>query len=454
MAVSSPKPKFDLVILGASGFTGKHVLKEALKFLSTNPTSPSSPLNFTSLAIAGRDPSKLAQTLRWAAQPNPPPPIPIIAADTADPPSLRALCGGTRLVLNCAGPFRRHGEPVVAACVAGGCDYLDITGESEFMERVERGYHAAALERGALVVSACGFDSVPAEMGFLFHSRQWAAPARPNQVEAYLGLESERRIVGNFGTFESAVIAVKDLKEMERSRVTRVRPKIPGPPPKGEIIEHQKKIGLWGVTLPSADATLVGRTLSILTESPHGLPGLNESAEMVEKRKAFWTSVKPAHFGVKLASKSLLHMLGFIIIGIIIGLLGRSSFGRWLLLKYPSIFTLGGFSKKGPSEEEIASASFKMWFVGHGFSNESLAEQGNTKPDMEIITRVMGPEMGYVTTPIILVQCALILHSQRNNLPKGGVYPPGIVFGPTDLQERLQQNGISFDVISKSSLSS
>ncbi|XP_020202388.1 probable mitochondrial saccharopine dehydrogenase-like oxidoreductase At5g39410 [Cajanus cajan] len=322
------------------------------------------------------------------------------------------------------------------------------------MERVEREHHARAVASGALLVSACGFDSVPAEMGFLFHSRQWVGPARPNRVEAYLGLESERRIVGNFGTFESAVMAVKDLKEMGQSRIDRVKPKIPGPPPKGEIIEHQKKIGLWGVTLPSADATLVGRTLSIVTESPDGLPGVNESAEMVEKRKAFWASVKPAHFGVKLGSKSLLHMFGFIFIGMIIGLLGRTSFGRWLLLRYPSIFTLGGFSKSGPSEEEIASASFKMWFVGRGFSDESLAAQGNTKPDMEIITRVMGPEMGYVTTPIILVQCALVLLSQRNNLPKGGVYPPGIVFGATDLQERLQQNGISFDVISKSSLSS
>jgi len=66
----------------------------------------------------------------------------------------------------------------------------------------------------------------------------------------------------------------------------------------------------------------------------------------------------------------------------------------------------------------------------------------------------MGPEVGYLTTPIILIQCALILLSQRKNLPKGGVYPPGIIFGPTDLQERLQENGISFDVISKSSISS
>ncbi|KAK7316318.1 hypothetical protein VNO77_35268 [Canavalia gladiata] len=451
---ATAKPMFDVVILGATGFTGKHVLKEALKFLNTSTSTSSSTLNFNSIAIAGRDPSRLLQSLQWATRPDPPPSIPIIIADTSDAPSLRAICAQTRLLLNCVGPFRRHGEPVVAACAETGCDYLDITGETEFMERVNRTYHEKALKNGSLVVSACGFDSVPAEMGFLFHSRQWVDRAVPNRVEAYLSLDSKKRIVGNFGTFESAVLAVADLKEMQRSKPTRVSPVIPGPPPKGEIIEHQKKIGLWGVHLPSADATLVGRTLSLLTENPHGLPGLNENDEMVEKRKAFWSSVKPAHFGVKLGAKSLLHMFGFIMIGLIIGVLGRFSFGRWLLLKYPSIFSLGGFSKKGPSEEGIASTSFKMWFIGHGFSNESLAAEGNTKPDMEIVTRIMGPEMGYVTTPIILIQCALVLHSQRNNLPKGGVYPPGIIFGPTDLQERLQQNGISFDVISKSTLSS
>ena len=109
--------KFDLIILGASGFTGKYVLKEALKFLNT----PSSPL--TSIAIAGRSPTKLAQTLQWASKPNPPPSLPILHADTTDPSSLRALCSQTHLILNCVGPFRHHGEPVVAACTDTGCAF-------------------------------------------------------------------------------------------------------------------------------------------------------------------------------------------------------------------------------------------------------------------------------------------------------------------------------------------
>lgn len=227
---------------------------------------------------------------------------------------------------------------------------------------------------------------------------------------------------------------------------------IPGPPPKGPTLQHQKKIGLWAVKLPSADSVVVRRTLSILAENPHGLPGVNESPEQIEKREAFWSTVKPAHFGVRIGTKSLVGIFRIITVGIFMGLFSGFSFGRWLLLKFPSIFSLGWFKKKGPTEDEVKSASFKMWFVGHGFGDGSLASQGNVKPDMEIITRVMGPEIGYVTTPIILVQCALILLSQRNNLPKGGVFPPGIVFGSTDLQQRLQENGISFDVVSKSAL--
>ncbi|KAJ7971030.1 Saccharopine dehydrogenase [Quillaja saponaria] len=448
----SANPPFDLIILGASGFTGKYVVREALKFLNT----PSSPLK--SVALAGRNPAKLAQALQWATRPHPPPPIAILTADTTDSQSLHRLCTQTKLILNCVGPFRLYGEPVVAACVDSGCDYLDICGEPEFMERMETKYHEKALETGSLVISACGFDSVPAELGLIFNSRQWVAPAVPNSVEAYLSLESERRIVGNFGTFESAVLGVANadkLQELRRSRPRRARPVIPGPPPpKGSLIEHQKKIGLWAVKLPSADPIVVRRTLALLTENPQGLLGVNENPELTETRKAFWSTVKPAHFGVKIGSKSLLGVLRFITVGMFIGLLGKTAVGRWLLLNFPSVFSLGWFRKKGPSEDEVQSASFKMWFVGRGFSDNRLASQGNTKPDLEIITRVMGPEIGYLTTPIILLQCAPILLGQRDSLPKGGVYPPGIIFGPTDLQKRIQENGISFDIISKSNLPS
>lgn len=212
-------PTYDIVIFGASGFTGKYVIKEALKFLNT----PSSPLK--SLALAGRNPSRLTQALSWATHPNPPPSIPILTADTTDPSSLHRVASQTKLILNCVGPFRLYGAPVVAACVIAGTDYLDICGEPEFMERMEASYSEEAVKSGSLVVSACGFDSVPAELGMMFNCRQWVSPAVLNHVEAYLSLESEKKLALNFGTYKSAVLGVANadkLQEFRRSRPRRV----------------------------------------------------------------------------------------------------------------------------------------------------------------------------------------------------------------------------------------
>ncbi|KAL0926037.1 hypothetical protein M5K25_004418 [Dendrobium thyrsiflorum] len=446
---SSPTADFDLVIFGASGFTGRYVIREALKFLST-PTCP-----LKTLALAGRNPSKISESLAWAASPCSPPPIPIFYADVSDSSSLLTLFRRTRLVLNCVGPFRLYGDPVVAACVEAGTDYLDICGEPEFMERTEVEYHERAKMTGALVISACGFDSIPAEMGFIFHSRQWESPAAANRVEAYVVLESERSIVGNIGTYMSAVLGVANassLQELRRSRPKRARPQIPGPPFKPKSIERQKSLGLWALKLPSADAIVVRRTFAALTENPQGLQGVLETDEHKVKRRQLWPTVKPAHFGVKIGSKSPWAIIRFIFTGFFIGLFGMFAFGRKLLLRFPGLFSLGWFSKRGPTEEEVNSATFKMWFVGQGYSDVKLAAEGKTKPDTEIITRVSGPEIGYLTTSIILIQCAFIVLSQRKNLPNGGVYPPGIIFGATNLQEQLQANGICFDFISKRSL--
>ncbi|MBA0814331.1 hypothetical protein Gohar_020169 [Gossypium harknessii] len=217
-----PRPLYDIIILGASGFTGKYVVKEALKFLN----APSSPLK--TLALAGRSREKLVKTLQWAAHPSSPPnDVSVIIADTTDLPSLSSLSNQTKLLLNCVGPYRIHGEPVVAACASSGCDYLDITGEPEFMEEMEAKYHEKAMETGSLIVSACGFDSIPAEMGVMFNTRQWVAPAVPNHVTAYVSLESDKRIVGNFATYESAVLGVANMDKLQQLR--RSRPKKPRP---------------------------------------------------------------------------------------------------------------------------------------------------------------------------------------------------------------------------------
>ena len=97
------------------------------------------------------------------------------------------------------------------------------------MERMEAAYHEKAAEKGSLVVSSCGFDSVPAELGLMFNSRRWVPLAVPNKVEAYLSLESEKSVVGNIGTYELAVLGVAsagELQEFRRSRPRSARPVI------------------------------------------------------------------------------------------------------------------------------------------------------------------------------------------------------------------------------------
>ncbi|KAL9258650.1 putative mitochondrial saccharopine dehydrogenase-like oxidoreductase [Drosera capensis] len=369
------QPPYDVVILGASGFTGKHVLREALRHLLF--LFLFLPLFASQIHRHRRpQPTKLLHALSWASHPNtntPPPQIPIIPITITDRASLVTLCSNSRIILNCIGPFRLSGSAVVSACVETGCDYLDICGEPEFMERTEVEWDERAREKGSLVVSACGFDSVPAEMGWLWNARQWKGEERVSGMEAYVVLESEGKgIVGNIATFESAVLGVanvEELVELMKSRGKRARPVILGaPPPKGPTIEHQKELGLWAVKLPSADASVVRRTQMCLAENPGGLPGVNETPDQIAKREEFWSTVKPAYFGVKLGSKSYFVILKFIIIGIFIGLLGRSSIGRWLLLSFPSFFSLGMFRKTGPTEDEVNSASFKMYFVGRGFT--------------------------------------------------------------------------------------
>nr|GEU34557.1 hypothetical protein [Tanacetum cinerariifolium] len=203
------KPIYDVIIFGASGFTGKYVIKEAFKFLSY----PSSPLK--TLALAGRNTKKLSETLAWASTSPLDRLIPFVIADTSNPASLHHMASQAKLIVNCAGPFHFHGERVVYACV----------------------------------------DVVLVEMWFLFNSMQWVCPVVVNRVEAYMNLESDIKVVANYGTYESAVLGlanVDKLKELRQSKQTTARPSIVGPAPaKGLKIDHQKKTGLWAVKLPS-----------------------------------------------------------------------------------------------------------------------------------------------------------------------------------------------------------
>ncbi len=169
----------DIVVLGASGFTGKYVLRELLKFRNPAGREP------RKIAIAGRSKKKLAAALTWAAaaaastsagrrttkdlesslSDDGAPPVVIYEADITNVASLRAVCKKTKVLVSCVGPYRKYGQPVVEACVEAGVDYLDITGEPEFMERMEVLYHEKAKQTGKILFVS---SASPSPLSFFF----------------------------------------------------------------------------------------------------------------------------------------------------------------------------------------------------------------------------------------------------------------------------------------------
>lgn len=132
------------------------------------------------------------------------------------------------------------------------------------------------------------------------------------------------------------------------------------------LIHWEESAGGWAIRFPTADATVVRRTLSTVVENPNGLVKPGEEEPSGDNP---WASIKPVNYGCYVIQKSIVGVIGVFIIGFLLVALGMFKFGQKLLIQYPEIFSLGAFHKEGPSEEEIRQASFKMWFVGRGYSN-------------------------------------------------------------------------------------
>jgi short subunit dehydrogenase-like uncharacterized protein len=162
---------FDLVLFGATGFTGRLVAEVLQARHASDGVGPAGsgrtgPLRW---ALAGRSAARL-QAVRdaLAALPGAGPPPALRVADAADTAALRALAGSTRAVLTTAGPYSRHGEGLARACAEAGTDYLDLCGEPLWMARMVRALQAPAQASGARIVFSCGFDSVPFDLGVVF----------------------------------------------------------------------------------------------------------------------------------------------------------------------------------------------------------------------------------------------------------------------------------------------
>jgi len=380
---------YDIVLFGATGFTGG---------LSAEYLARTMPPN-ASWALAGRNRAKL-EAVRgrlgglWSE-------LPLLSADAADPDSLRELAQSTRLVVTTVGPYANSGEPLVAACADAGTDYLDLTGEPEFVDRCYVGYHARAVETGARLVHSCGFDSIPYDLGVYFTVQQL-----PEGVPLRLRGFVRASAMFSGGTYQSAITAFSRI----RPNLAAVRGRTRAEPPLtdrraravGGRLHHDRDARAWAVPLPTIDGQVVGR-----------------SARALDRYGPDFTY---SHFA---AVKRLPSVLGgAAALAGIAALAQVPPARRWLLARVPA--------GTGPSPQRRARSWFTVRFVGEGGGRR-------------VVTEVAGGDPGYDETAKMLAESALCLAFDEVPPTSGQVTTATAMGGA--LIERLIKAGITFTVV-------
>jgi len=148
---------FDVIVFGATGYTGRLVAEYLLKTYGMAGT--------VNWAIAGRNADKLAQVRALLGVPAS---LPLILADAEQEESLETMASRTKVIISTAGPYQLYGSNLVAACAKTGTDYVDLTGESHWIAAMMAAHEAQAKKTGARLVFSCGFDSIPFDLGVWF----------------------------------------------------------------------------------------------------------------------------------------------------------------------------------------------------------------------------------------------------------------------------------------------
>jgi short subunit dehydrogenase-like uncharacterized protein len=388
LRVTSQRRELDIVVLGATGFTGALTAE----YLAAHGSGASR------WALAGRDRGKL-EALRDRLGVD----VQLLGADISDLASLRRLAEASRVVVTTVGPYLRYGEPVVAACAEAGADYVDLTGEPEFVDRMYVRHHATAERTGARLVHACGFDSIPHDLGALFTVQQ-LPQERPIRVRGYVSASG----LPSGGTLDSAVTSFSRFRQAAAAHAARRRAEpgaggrrvraAPGRP------GYDRDLGAWVLPLPTIDPQIVVR-----------------SARALDR---YGPDFSYSHF-VAVGNPAVAAALTATMAGTF-ALAQLPATRRLLLRLRPS----GG----GPTAQQREKAWFRVRFVG---------EAGRQR----VVTEVAGGDPGYGETSKMLAESALCLANDALPATAGQV-TTAVAMGDA-LRARLERAGISFRVLQR-----
>ena len=408
------QPEFDVVVWGATGFTGRLVAAYLLERYGVDGS--------LRWAMGGRSEEKL-QNIRaelgdGAAD------VPLVVADSHDRKSLDAMAARTRVVCSTVGPFAKYGSDLVAACVSNGTDYCDITGEVAWVRQMIDRHEREARQSGARIVNCCGFDSIPSDLGtfFVVHQMQ----ERHGQACAEVKM-AVRRMSGEFsgGTIDSMLAMV------EKAKSDRALRRVLGNPyslnPEGEqrgpdqsdqkTLLHDKDFDCWTApfVMAAINTRVVRRSNALLdyaygrdfrysecTLTGRGLPGFVSGAGLSAGLGAFLVA---ASF-----SPSRKFMQTFV-------------------LPKPG---------EGPSRDKRENGFFDIVVLGIGASPERPVLRARVKGDRD---------PGYGSTSRMLGESAVCLALDRDLLGvDGGFWTPASAFGDLLIDRLAASAGVTIEL--------
>ncbi len=385
--------ELDVVVFGASGYTGKLVAEYIQSEYGENGS--------VKWAIAGRNREKLEgirEELGLSSD------LSILEVDSNDQGSLNAMTGSTKCVLTTVGPYQLYGSNLVESCAKNGTDYVDLTGEPGWMYEMINAHKETAQASGARIVFSCGFDSIPFDLGVYFVQQaamdKFGKPAQHvrGRVKAMNGEFSG-------GTIASLGATMATLKK------------------KPELIK------------------VLANPFS-LTEGFEGPAQLDDSKVLLDKKLNMWVApfvMAPINTKNIHRSNALLdHQYGEDFCYDEMMIAGEGEEGKQIADAMTSANPMGGDNVpqpgEGPSKESREQGNYDVLFFAD-LGEESIEAR---------VTGDMDP--GYGSTSKMITESAICLIQDCSDLP-GGIYTPAPAMGDKLIQRLEEKAGLTFDII-------
>jgi short subunit dehydrogenase-like uncharacterized protein len=407
--MNSSDREFDVIIWGATGFTGALVAQYLLDQYGVDQS--------LKWAIAGRDIGKL-DALKASLGDSA---LQIVVADSFDEKKIGAMVLRSKVIISTVGPYAKYGSALVAACVQAGTHYCDLAGEAQWIRQMIDQHHEEAIDSGARIVNCCGFDSVPMDMGVWF--LQYEAQRQHGQYcDAITMLVKAMKGGASGGTIASLLNVIRESRQ-DRS-IARVvadpyglNPQSERSGPDGHDQQNVRKHS--GTNMWTAPFIMAGINTKVVRRS-HALGGYQYGRDF-RYSEAMLTG---KGFGGWLKANTIMLGLGALVF------FASFQFTRSLLERF--VLPKPG---DGPDEHARETGYFDLRQFGYMPGGTILK------------TRITGDrDPGYGSTSKMLSECAVCL-AQDELASGGGVLTPAFAFGET-LLRRLEKNaGLTFELL-------